>query len=560
MERIDNISWKNKNTNALQLLESWVIKTPDRRAVVFEPEVSATFKELWELSGKIYAYLKAHHISKEDVVMYHLPRGLELYASMVGTMRAGAAFVMAETGKDSERASFIREDSGSKLYVDEKCMKEILEFEPLEGYEPVNLHSLLYIAYTSGTTGHPKGVLHEYGSLDNAWRSVIFEGKPIFENTDTYLNSSPVHFVAIPIGFAFTCAFGCALALMPYECRNDEAAFSDYIVKANVNCGYLTPTLLRRHLPFKQPWRMCVLASEPADGLYIPGMKCYNCYASSESGCWLGGYELTKPMTPAPVGISHSDVILSIVDEDENEVLSGEVGEICFKTPYVRGYIHQKAALPEERVFHTKDAGRLDSDGNLIVVGRIDEMFKVCGYRIEPAEVAKAVESASGLEHMVVRGFVYKDISSITVFYTDDIELDPVMVHEKLLSLLPDYMIPVNYMRLKEFPLLPSGKIDKQNILPPEGNWDQFKVNTGAVLPLIGREETFGVYDIGCDKVIRRYSTSTPFAQVWKELVLLQNAYKNGISGTNAYGIIRFGSDYGILMDRIDNYDTKVVS
>ena len=96
-------------------------------------------------------------------------------------------------------------------------------------------------------------------------------------------------------------------------------------------------------------------------------------------------------MTPAPVGISRSDVIVSIVDENGNEVSQGSVGEICFKTPYVRGYIHQKVVSPEERIFYTKDAGRRDEDGNIIVVGRIDEMFKICGCRIEPAEVEKAV-------------------------------------------------------------------------------------------------------------------------------------------------------------------------
>lgn len=62
-------------------------------------------------------------------------------------------------------------------------------------------------------------------------------------------------------------------------------------------------------------------------------------------------------------------------------------------------------ALPAERVFHTKDAGKTDSDGNMILVGRSDEMFKVSGYRIEPAEVEKAGKSASGLKHMVVRRF-----------------------------------------------------------------------------------------------------------------------------------------------------------
>ena len=164
---MDIISWKNKESTALQLLESWVIKTPNRRFLVFEPGVTSTFKEMWDLSGKIYAYLKSHGIKAEDVVMYCLPRGIELLACMIGTMRAGAAFVLTETGND-KRTEFIRKDCRCKLYVDESDWNDIIQTEPLEGYEQIHLHSLCYIAYTSGTTSNPKGVLHEYGSLDNA--------------------------------------------------------------------------------------------------------------------------------------------------------------------------------------------------------------------------------------------------------------------------------------------------------------------------------------------------------------------------------------------------------
>ena len=548
---MERINWRNQEANSLKLLESWVIKTPNRRAVVFEPGVSATFMELWELSGKIYSYLKAQGIGAEDVVMYCLPRGIELYACITGTMRAGAAFVMAETGTDSERTAFIREDSGCKLYVDEEKMEEILRLEPLEGYEPINLHNLLYIAYTSGTTGHPKGVLHEYGSLDNAWRSVIFDGKPIFVNTDTYLNTSPIHFVATPICFSFTCAFGCAIAMMPYRYRNDDEAFSNYLEKADVNCGYLTPTLLRKHLPFKKPWHMCVLASEPADGLYIPGMRCYNCYASTESGCWIAGYEIKKPMTPVPVGVSRSDVIVSIVDEEGNDVPQGSVGEICFKTPYVRGYIHQNVVPPEERTFRTKDAGKRDNDGNMIVVGRIDEMFKICGYRIEPAEVADAVKATSGLEHIVVRGFVYKDISAITVFYTDDMELDPVSIYDRILRLLPEYMIPTNYIRLKEFPLLGSGKVDKLSLQPPEGRWDRFKESASEQLSLIYKGRSASIYDMACGIVLKQFAASVPYKTAWEELVQTRIAHAEGLPVPEAYDITRSDNGYGILMDKL---------
>ena len=83
--------------SALERLEEYVRLTPDCDAVIYEPEDRLTFKELWNISGRIYAWLKEKGMGAEDVVMYCLPRGVLMYACMVGTMRAGAAFVLTET-------------------------------------------------------------------------------------------------------------------------------------------------------------------------------------------------------------------------------------------------------------------------------------------------------------------------------------------------------------------------------------------------------------------------------------------------------------------------------
>ncbi len=538
----------------LERLEEYVLRTPDRTAVICQPEERVTFGELWELSGRIYAFLKREGIGAEDVVIYCLPRGICLYACMVGTMRAGAAFVLSETENDPARTSYIRENSGCRLFVDEACIQEILQMEPLEGYEPVQRHNLCYIAYTSGTTGHPKGVMHEYGSLDNAWKAVMVDGKAIMYDTDTFLSMSPMNFVAMPIIYAYSCAHGSAIAVMPYEYGKTKESFSDYLKRAGVTCGYVTPSFLLRHLPFAYPWHMCILSAEPADGLYVPGMNCYNTYASTESGCLLSVYELKQPMTPAPVGRSYSDVELMVLDEEGREVPPGTEGEICFKTPYVRGYINRRkdtAEQPEDRLFHTGDAGVKDSDGNLTVHGRIDEMFKIGGYRIEPDEVANAVTSVSGISHAVVRGFVYKDISSIIVFYTDDIPVDPVEMREKLLPLLPEYMIPTEYIRLPEFPLLGSGKVDKLSLLPPEGSWDQFKRNPVAELPLLGKGKTACVYDMGNGKALKLFRPGIPFATIRKELVQNRASHAAGVPVPDAYEMVRSGDSYGILMERM---------
>jgi uncharacterized protein (TIGR02172 family) len=547
---------------ALERLEQYVRQTPDRIAVICEPEERLTFRELWCLSGRIYAWLKEKGIGKEDVVMYCLPRGVFLYACIVGTMRSGAAFVLAETENKDERTAFVRENSGCRLFADEKCVQEILGCQPLEGYEPVQLHNLSYIAYTSGTTGHPKGVMHEYGSLDNAWKAVMVNGKPMMTDTDTFLCMSPMNFVAMPIVFAYSCGHGCTIAIMPYHYAESRESFSDYLTRAGVTCGYITPSFLLKHQPFTYPWRFCILSAEPADGLYIPDMHCYNAYASTEAGCLLAVYELKKPMTPAPVGKSYSDVKLLVADENGAETPHGETGEICFETPYVRGYVDlhkEDKGFHKECFFHTGDAGEINDDGDLIVHGRIDEMFKIGGYRIEPDEVANAVTIAGGFSHAVVRGFVCRNISSVIVFYTDEVQIDPVSMREKLLGMLPEYMIPTAYIHLNDFPLLPSGKIDKLHLLPPEGSWDRFSNITAAELPLIGRGRTACVYDMGGGIALKLFIPSIPYRTIHKELVRIHTAHSCGIPVPDSYEIVRSDDRYGILMDRMPGIDLEML-
>ncbi len=553
----------NSKNTALERLEEYVQKKPDSAAVIFHPEERMTFGELWELSGKIYAWLKSKGIGKEDVVMYCLPRGLMLYACMTGTMRAGAAFVLSETQNAPERTEFIRQDSKCRLFVDESCLEEILACTPLDGYEPIDLHALCYIAYTSGTTGNPKGVMHEYGSLDNAWKAVIVDGKPIMDEDDIFLTMSPMNFVAVPIIFSYSCAHGCAVALMPYEYSTSKDSFLRYLDRAGVTCGYLTPSFIRKSSPLPLPWHMCIISSEPADGLFLPGVDCYNAYASTEGGCLLSVYKLPEPMYPAPVGRSYSDVKLVILDDDGKEVPCGHIGEVCFKTPYVRGYLHQvrdhaghdsdiKTGLRDDGFFHTGDAGKIQSDGNMLTLGRIDEMFKIRGCRIEPDEVADAVTKASGISQVIVKGYVFRDISSIDVFYAGDTEADPVSLYEALTGEMPEYMIPTNYIRLKEFPLLPSRKIDKLKLLPPEGDWEGFRKDAPYPLSLIDKGRSASIYDMGEGMVLKQYIPTVPYKAAYTELINTRIARSIGLPVPRVCSITRSESGYGILMEKLN--------
>ena len=253
-------------------------------------------------------------------------------------------------------------------------------------------------------------------------------------------------------------------------------------------------------------------------------------------------YEYTNPLTPLPVGKSQSDIKLFILNEEGKEVPQGNIGEICYNNPYVRGYINHPELtnkLIQDNIFHTSDAGKINDEGNLIVHGRLDQMFKVRGYRIDTNDIADAVKKVSNLKNIVVKGFVYKDISSIIVFYTDNININAAIMRERLLNILPEYMIPTNYVHLEEFPLLETNKLDKQNLLPPEGSWENLTKISSPNLQLIAKGRTSDIYNFGDNKILKLYHRSIPFNEINKELDLINTVSSFDIPTPYAYEIVR---------------------
>ena len=425
------------------------------------------------MSGRIYGWLKDQRIGREDFVLIRLPRGIQPIIAMVGIWKAGAAWALVEDTYAPERIEYIRGNCGCKLELSAENWDEILRHSPLPGFEDTGEHDAAYAVYTSGTTGKPKGVLHEVGNLEQAIQSVAIDGTRPFQVTDRVATLAPLNFVASVILIAVTLNFyGIRNYIVSYDTIKNPAALARFFMSKRITITFLTPSYVRKLGSNTGPFlRILFVGSEPANNLYNKKLELINVYAASESGFALGVFRIDRAYVVCPIGRPQLDLTIRLLDEAGNDVPEGEMGELCFENRFTRGYIN----LPEETAvafrdgfYHTGDLARRQEDGNYVLLGRRGDMIKINGNRIEPAEIEAAVKEALGIKWCAIRGFERGEKSFLCAYYTEDITVDTAALREDLLRRLPYYMIPSYFMKIDSIPLRENGKMDRKALPEPD--------------------------------------------------------------------------------------------
>ena len=432
-----------------------------------------SFDQLRVLSGRVYAYLKAHNIGREDFVMIKLPRGIQPIIAMVGIWRAGAAFTIVEETLAPERIEYIYKDCGCKLAITSEVWEEINCCAPLDGYEETDPHDAAFAVYTSGTTGNPKGVLHEYGNLERCVMSANYQGEELCSDGERFALAAPLNFIASIIVVSYGLYMGCGMIhVLSYSTVKNPVALIKYLLLKRITLFFLTPTYARKFAGKTGPFlKKMIVGSEPANNCYLKGVMNFNMYAQSESGFVTSMFVIDREYDICPIGKPQFDLKYRVVDENGNDVPEGEIGEFIFENPYVRGYIN----LPEETAkafkdgfYYTSDLVQILPDGNIVICGRSNDMIKINGNRIEPAEIEAAIRSILKINWCAVRGFVSDEQSFICAYYVDDITFDADNLRAQLQKRLPHYMIPAYFVKVDSIPVKATGKMDRNALPKPE--------------------------------------------------------------------------------------------
>lgn len=389
-------------------LESYVKEYP-KKVVIRSSNRSKgiTYEEMWEYSGKIYSYLSKKGIGKEDFVFICLPRGMRVVLSMVGVWRAGAAFTIMESNSSPERIEYIKSDCKCKIVIDENIFNEMKGEEAKSGYEEIENHDASHAVYTSGTTGNPKGVLQEHGKIMEG----VLGYKALTKDTkigDILALISPMNFTVALLLIQYALYWGKCIYILSYDIAKNPTKLSKFLYDKKVAEVFMPPSVVKTYKEVSPYLKNVIVAGDVSSRLYIEGPNFINNYGSSESCNTVASFLIDKPYDKTPVGKNRVGLDVKLLDEENKEVKDGEIGEICYKSEYTRGYINLPEKTKEvfiDGYYHMGDLGYKDENGDIIICGRRDDMVKINGNRIEPVEIELALREELEVNNVMVKGF-----------------------------------------------------------------------------------------------------------------------------------------------------------
>ncbi|MFJ4841624.1 amino acid adenylation domain-containing protein [Streptomyces sp. NPDC088746] len=524
------------------LFEQWARRTPDAPAVR-DAGTTLTYGELDARADAVARHLAARGIGPEDRVAVALPRTHDLVVTLLGVLKAGAAYVPLDPDYPAPRLSYMLDDARPRLLLTTPAIRRRLPESPvpclytgdLETGTPAPAHTgpapaLLpahpaYVIYTSGSTGRPKGVV------------VTHRGAGAMARTQTErLRVAPGSRVLHLASVSFDAAFwelcmgllsGACLEIDEREALLPGPTLAALVRERGVTHLTLPPAALAVMPPGSLPaGTTMVLAGEACAPALVRAWAgdryLVNAYGPTETTvcATMSTFQHADgphaPGRTVPIGVPVNGTRVHVLDDRLAPVPPGVVGELYVSGEGVaRGY-HGRAALTATRfvadpydpaggrMYRTGDLVHWTADGELVYVSRVDDQVKLRGFRIELGEIEAALTALPGVAAAcaVVREDRPGDrrLVAYTVPADGADGPDDARIRAHLAATLPGHMVPAAHVRLDALPVTPNGKTDRR-ALPAPGR----AVPAGGRAPDTALEralceafaETLGVPEVG---------------------------------------------------------------
>ncbi|GEB95170.1 amino acid adenylation domain-containing protein [Microbacterium lacticum] len=460
---------------------------PEEPAVTTE-SATMSYGELDRRSSGIAAFLRGQGISADSIVAVQLARTPLLIATLVGILRAGAAWTTLMTNLPAARRDRILAETGcSIVFVDHPeqvslpgAVRAVSPAQvpdavpPAAGAATVSRDSLAYCLFTSGSSGTPKGVVVTRGALDRLVDSVdilfgtALHGRIACTTAQSFDVFNFELFGALANGGELVLLESLLdLSGLPADLRPEIISGVPSALGEIAALGDLPSSV-----------RIVVSAGEPlfraaAESLTASGLQVWNAYGPTECTVF-AMCDLVEDLDDITIGVPLEHVGALVLDEDLREVPAGAVGQLHLTGPQLaREYLHRPAQTaerflpfpagePGDRMYATGDLVVRGEDGRLRYRGRADNQVKVRGYRIELEEVESVLGSHPAVSACIAHVDRRRDDARLAaaITLTGEVAVADVVAHAR--RHLPRYMVPDTVQVVSSLPRNGSGKIDRR--------------------------------------------------------------------------------------------------
>ncbi|HEY1030674.1 MAG TPA: amino acid adenylation domain-containing protein [Flavipsychrobacter sp.] len=478
----------------LQRLHKAFLENKSNNAFCIE-DIYYTYSEVYSLTVKIAQLLKDNP-SGSDVIGIIVSNNVETYAAILACWFSGKAYVPINPQLPEGRNKLVLESANVHLLLN--CAEDDVNYDDLRVFDVLHIEmgdvtgvltctdreddSLMYVLFTSGSTGLPKGVPINYKNLHAFLASYEALGFAI-SASDRFLQMFEFTFDVSVASFLVPLMYGACVYTVPaagvkyvnvIKTLRDKQITVACLVPSIIT--YMKPYFDRLSLPAV---KYCILTAE-ASNIYdiikwkacIPNSEVYNLYGPTEATIWCTAYRLDTS-TPKSyndmmaIGKPLQQVKAVIIDEAGNLASNNIKGQLCIAGKQITsGYINNQQkntesfiALYDEQYYKTGDLCYVDEEGDIYYCGRMDYQVKVNGHRIELGEIEAMVRRLFAVNNIAI---LYRDkdgIDKIFLMLEDFDEIDDVKAALK--KELPYYMLPHVISSMKTFPINNSNKIDR---------------------------------------------------------------------------------------------------
>jgi amino acid adenylation domain-containing protein len=516
------------------LLTDSAARWPEKQAVRERGE-ELTYGQLDRLTNQLARTLWSAGVRRGDRVGIYVHKSLASIVSIFGILKAGGVYVPLDPSAPPSRLAYITRNCDVRVLLtasdktgalaalyeagtpltsivltdDEAAPAPLPQAQRLITWDEVRGEDkrplppggtietdLAYILYTSGSTGHPKGVMIAHRTIFAFinWCDETFQIKP----DDRVTSHAPLHFDLSTFDIYVTIMAGATVVLVPEKLSIFPVQFVQLLQEERITVTYLVPSILSMIVNYGQlhshdlsALRLVLFAGEVFPVKYlrqlvaaIPQADYYNLYGPTETNVCTYYKVQPRDLAPeraqaVPIGVACANTEVFAVD-DQGELVShpGREGELWVRGSCVaQGYWAdpEKTARNfvrnlyqphfDEVAYRTGDIVVLDEDGlNWRYVGRRDHMIKSRGYRIELGEIEATLYTHAGVKEAAVVAIPDELIGNRLKAFIVPIEDEGLSVKElraHCSTHLPGYMVPESIEFRPELPKTSSGKVNR---------------------------------------------------------------------------------------------------